>query len=323
MRALVSFLLAVIVVSWSPVAAQKYSGADGKLRVALAQQPLGPNGPSKGPDTMANGGIQKVLAQLGATVRIERAELTTEEDTEYGGWKRLGMSLGHFADIVKKNERDGYFTVGLLATCPSMPGLVAGLQRSGTTIEPLRIGMLWLDAHPDINTPETTRSGSLGGMPVAVATGRALQAMRRDATLEPPLSDRHVVMGGVRLTDPLEQRLLDDSQIEQLSVDDLRNMTPAVWAQLDRLNRISDKLYIHIDMDVLDPREVMAHGNKVPNGPSSEQLARLFEEIFKRYPKASAIGFATIPPTDEGGLSIAALNRMIAAAVRGVAARPR
>ena len=74
-------------------------------------------------------------------------------------------------------------------------------------------------------------------------------------------------------------------------------------------------------MDVLDPREVMAHGNKVPGGPSSEELAKLFEAIFARYPKASAIGFATIPPTDEGGLSIAAVNRMIAAAVRGVAAR--
>jgi hypothetical protein len=65
----------------------------------------------------------------------------------------------------------------------------------------------------------------------------------------------------------------------------------------------------------------MAHGNKVPNGPSSEQLAALFEQIFKRYPKASAIGFATIPPTDSGGLSIAALNRMIVGAVRGVQAR--
>ena len=127
--------------------------------------------------------------------------------------------------------------------------------------------MLWLDAHPDFNTPETTRSGSLGGMPVAVATGRALQVMRLDAKLDPPLSDRHVVMGGVRLTDPLEQHLLDNSMIEQLTVDDLRNMTPAVWAQLDRLDRISDKLYIHIDMDVLDPREVMAHGNKVPERP--------------------------------------------------------
>jgi arginase len=106
-------------------------------------------------------------------------------------------------------------------------------------------------------------------------------------------------MAGVRLVDPLEQHLLDQSRIEQLSVDDLRNMTPAVFAQLDRLSQISDKIYIHIDMDVLDPREVMGHGNKVPDGPSSEQLARLFEAIFRRYPKAVAIGFATLPATDE------------------------
>jgi arginase len=318
-----SILLAVaIALAVVPLAAQKkYQAADGKLRVALSKQPFSPNGLSKGPTTMAEGGIQKLLADLGTTTRIEEARLTAEEDTEYGGWKRLGMALGHFADIVTKNERDGFFTVGLLATCPSMPGLVAGLQRSGPTREPLKIGMLWLDAHPDFNTPETTRSGSLGGMPVAVATGRALQIMRLDAKLDPPLPDRHVVMAGVRLTDPLEQHLLDNSMIEQISVDDLRNMRPAIWTQLDRLNRLTDKIYVHIDMDVLDPREVMAHGNKVPNGPSSEQLARVFEEIFKRYDKASAIGFATIPPTDESGLSIAAVNRMIAAAVRGVMAR--
>jgi arginase len=270
---------------------------------------------------MANGGIQQVLAGMGAVVRVEEAALTPDEATEYGGWKRLGMALGHFADIVAKNERDGYFTVGLLATCPSMPGLVAGLQHSGPTREPIRIGMLWLDAHPDFNTPETTRSGSLGGMPVAVATGRALQRLRLDARLDPPLSDRNIVMGGVRLTDPLEQHLLDQSLIEQLSVDDLRKMTPAVFAQLDRLSSLTDKIYVHIDMDVLDPREVMGHGNKVPNGPSSEELARLFEAIFSRYPKASAIGFATIPATDEGGLSLSAVNRMIAGAIRGLKAR--
>jgi arginase len=270
---------------------------------------------------MATGGIQQILERLGAVVRVEEVKLTADEATEYGGWKKLGMALGHFSDIVAQNERDGYFVVGLLATCPSMPGLVAGLQHSGPTREPIKIGMLWLDAHPDFNTPETTRSGSLGGMPVAVATGRTLQRMRMDAHLDPPLADRHIVMGGVRLPDPLEQSLLDESFIEQLSVDDLRNMTPAVFAQLDRLSKITDKIYIHIDMDVLDPREVMGHGNKVPNGPSSEQLAKLFEAIFSRYPKASAIGFATIPSTDEGGLSIAAVNRMIEAAVRGVKMR--
>jgi hypothetical protein len=61
----------------------------------------------------------------------------------------------------------------------------------------------------------------------------------------------------------------------------------------------------------------------VPGGPSSEELATLFEELFRRYPKASAIGFATIPSPDEGGLAIAAVNRMIAAAARGVIARER
>ena len=60
-----------------------------------------------------------------------KAQLTPLEETEYGGWKKLGLSLGHFADIVTKNERDGFFTVGLLATCPSMPGLVAGLAALG------------------------------------------------------------------------------------------------------------------------------------------------------------------------------------------------
>jgi arginase len=308
-------------VSTRAATAQRYTDASGHLRVALVKQPFLPNGTSVGPTTMADGGIQAILTRAGATVRVAEVGLTSEEDTEYGGWKRLSMALGHFADIVAQNEREGWFTVGLEATCPSMPGLVGGLQHSGSTRDAIEVGMLWLDAHPDFNTPETTRSGSLGGMPVAVATGRALSRMRVEAKLDPPLADANVVMGGVRLTDPLEQELLDQSKIAQLSVDDLRNMTPAVFAQLDRLSRLVDKIYVHIDMDVLDPREVMGHQNKVPHGPSSEQLARLFEAIFARYPKAVAIGFATIPSTDDGGLSLAAVNRMIEGAVRGVVTR--
>jgi arginase len=321
MRTLAGVLVLFVVGSQPGLAQTRYTDAEGHLRVALAKQPFVPDGTSQGPNTMANGGIQETLAKMGAIVRVDEARLTAVEDTEYGGWKRLGWALGHFAEIVERNERDGYFTVGLLGTCPSMPGLVAGLQHSGPGGKPLRIGMLWLDAHPDFNTPETTRSGSLGGMPVAVATGRALPRMRLDAHLDPPLADRDVVMGGVRLTDPLEQELLDRSRIEHVSVDDLRNATPAVFAQLDRLSRNVDKIYVHIDMDVLDPREVMGHVNKVPNGPSSEELARLFEQIFSRYSKASAIGFATIPDRDDGGLSLAAVNRMIEGAVRGLKIR--
>ena len=57
----------------------------------------------------------------------------------------------------------------------------------------------------------------------------------------------------------------------------------------------------------------------MPGGPTSQELADLFEKIFARYPKASAIGFATIPSPDEGGL--AAVNRMAMAALRGVKSR--
>jgi arginase len=292
------------------------------LSVALVKQPFIPNGTSAGPQTMASGGIQAELAKLGVAVRVNEVSLTTEQEPEYGGWKRLGYALGHLGRTVAENEREGFLNVGLLGTCPSLPGMLAGLQRSGPTGAPLRIGLLWLDAHPDFNTPETTRSGSLGGMPVAVATGRCLARMRLDAGLDPPLADENVVMAGVRLTDPLEQDLLNTSRIQQLSVADIRTLSPAVTQQLDRLSRETDKIYVHIDMDVLDPAEVFEHQNKVPGGPSSEELARLFEMIFRNYPKAKAIGFATIPARDEKGLGIAALNRMIMGAVRGRLARP-
>jgi arginase len=299
----------------------QFRDAGGQLRVALVKQPFVPNGTSVGPTTMAEGGIQPALKALGATVRVNEIKLTADQEPEYGGWKRLGFALGHLGRAVAANLRDGYFNVGLLGTCPSMPGMVAGLQHSGPAGKPLRVGMLWLDAHPDFNTPETTRSGSLGGMPVAVATGRCLRGMRLDAGLDPPLADEHVVMGGVRLTDPLEQELLDKSRIRQLAVADLRTLSPAVTRELDRLSGITDTIYVHIDMDVLDPREVEGHQNKVPGGPSSDELAKLFELIFSRYSKASAISFATIPARDDGGLSIAAVNRMCLGAVRGLAAR--
>src|SRR5256885_6787373 len=203
---------AALILSARSVDAQRYTDASGRLRVALVKQPFLPNGTSPGPTTMADGGIQAILSRAGATVRVAEVGLTPEEDTEYGGWKRLSMALGHFADIVAQNERDGWFTVGLEATCPSMPGLVGGLQHSGATRDPIKIGMLWLDAHPDFNTPETTRSGSLGGMPVAVATGRALSRMRLEAGLDPPPAHRGILMGGGRLTHPPQPSPLGPSR---------------------------------------------------------------------------------------------------------------
>ena len=124
----------------APPEPTQFRDAAGQLRVALVKQPFVPNGTSAGPTTMAEGGIQPALKASGATVRVSEIELTPEQEPEYGGWKRLGFALGHLGRPVAANVRDGYFNVGLLGTCPSMPGMVAGLQHSGTASKPRRDG---------------------------------------------------------------------------------------------------------------------------------------------------------------------------------------
>lgn len=201
------------------------------------------------------------------------------------GLETTRYASGRLADLVSQNETDGYFACGLMA----------GLQRSGPPLEPLRVGMLWLDEHANCHTPETTRSGSFGGIPVGVATGARFSgcnSMR--SSIRRPLTVKW--RWGGRLTNPFEQRLLDESMIEQLTVEDLRTASPAVFHQFDRLNAISDRLDVQIDMHALDPREVIGPGSNVPGGPSSEEPARLFEAVF-RYPKACAIGFAISRPS--------------------------
>lgn len=95
MQRLIALVLAALLLGPPLIHAQRYTGSDGRLRVALVKQPFSPTGTSAGPNTMANGGIQQVLAGMGAVVRVSEAALTADEATEYGGWKRLGMALGH------------------------------------------------------------------------------------------------------------------------------------------------------------------------------------------------------------------------------------
>ena len=132
---------------------------------------------------MANGGIQKALSDLGATVRLQEAALTVDENTEYGGWKRLGMALGHFSDLVAANERDGYFTVGLLTTCPSMPGLVAEIDRAQIIRGKYDLDVVGHYARPDIFQLHVDERAK---QPVTTQSGEAAP------TFEEPQPDRYV-----------------------------------------------------------------------------------------------------------------------------------
>src|SRR5258705_8162336 len=121
MRTLAAPALAVALLLPSLTHAQRYTGADGKLRVSLAQQPFSPNGTSVGPRTMAQGGIQQILSGLGATIRVQEAALTADENTEYGGRKRPRLGRGHFSGLLSISEKGGAFPPAAPSTLPPIP----------------------------------------------------------------------------------------------------------------------------------------------------------------------------------------------------------
>ena len=278
---------------------------------------------SDSPDYLEKGSLAKQLADLGWRVRpVSTVALTPEEQKAYGEWNRLGLANGHLAQIVAADLKDGRFPVGLLANCSALMGMLGGLQHAGPTEAPLRVGLVFIDAHGDFNTPETTLSGMLGGMPVAISAGLGLQRLRVKSGLDPALPDRHIVLAAARDLDPLEKELLDRSAVERLSVEDIKTRSAAIDRQMDRLSGLADLIYVHVDMDVLDPPEVRGHPLTVPNGPTSAELAAALTQMF-RHPKAAAFGVASTPSGDhdQDGRSRQAAYNLIRGALEGVKQR--
>lgn len=296
-------------------------------KVALIKMPYvgerNTNEQSGGPDYLEQGGIQERLVERGCRAKpVSTVALPPEDRKAYGEWNRLALANGVLGKQVAELRRAGYLPIGLLANCSALPGMLAGLQHSGSSSRPLRVGLVFIDAHADYNTPETTLSGMLGGMPVALSAGLCLLNMRLKAGLDPAVPQRHIVEACVRDTDPLEQELLQRSEIQQLSVDDIRRHSDKLHNQMKRLSDITDVIYVHIDMDVLDPREVQGHPLAVPGGPSSSELAAAITEMF-RYEKAAALGVASTPYGDHDamGVSRKAAFKLILAAVEGLERR--
>lgn len=278
---------------------------------------------SDNPEYLYRHGVTDSIRAMGFSLVPDRTvRLTEVDERDYGEWHRMGLANGHLADMVAGNWREGTLTIGLLGNCTSVIGVLAGLQHSGPDGELRDVGLVFIDAHGDFNTPETTLSGMLGGMPVAVSAGLGLHNLRRESGLDPALPTRHIVMGAVRDLDPLERDLVESSQIQHLTTDDLRHRPEAVRAQIERLAEITDVIYVHIDMDVLAPEEVPGHPLTVPDGPTSLELGAALTEMFS-HEKVGALGIASTPANerDPDGVSLRAAYNLIDGALEGVRRR--
>lgn len=278
---------------------------------------------STNPDYIHAAGLERLIGEWGGELvrPVQDTRLTAAQERQYGEWNRMALANANFAASVREESADDLITIGLEANCNDLLGMLAGLKYDADG-NARRVGLVFIDAHGDFNTPETTLSGMLGGMPVAVAAGHALHNIRKTAGLADPLPMSHIVWGGVRDLDPLEADRFTEYEARQFSVQDIRELSANLKQQIDELADRVDAIYVHIDMDVLDPAEVPGHDLAVSDGPSSKDLAAAIALMFEN-PKTVALGIASTPAfnLDPDGVSRQAALNLIEGAIRGAEAR--
>jgi arginase len=177
--------------------------------------------------------------------------------------ERMVSVYAPLAEWVRQTVAAGDRPVSIAGDCCSSLGVLAGLQAAG--VYPF---LIWFDAHGDFNTPETSPSGFLGGMPLAMLVGRGDQRLVRGLGLQLQPEDR-VILSDARDLDTLEAEALRSSRVRHLAFvqDLLRNPLP------------EGPLYVHFDTDVVTPAEVPAQNYVATGGPSSRDVETVFRAL--------------------------------------------
>ncbi len=195
------------------------------------------------------------LADLGA--EILRPALPGEQRARLAALHRsLAAAV---AAALARAERP----VSLAGDCCSAIAVAAGLERAG-----VRPTLIWLDAHGDFNTWETSPSGFIGGMPLAMLCGLGEQTLVEAVGLQ-PFDPATVLLVDARDLDPGERELVESTRVRRL---------PRVGALLER-PLPAGPLWVHWDVDVLDPRDAPAVDYPVPGGATAAELGVVFDRL--------------------------------------------
>ncbi len=190
-------------------------------------------------------------------------------------------------DAVAEAVGQGSRPVSVAGDCCTTLAVLAGLQQAGVAPS-----LIWFDAHGDFNTWETTPSGFLGGMPLAMAVGRGEQTMVEGVGLT-PLTEERVILTDARDLDPGEREAVEGSAVTHV---------PWVEGLLER-ELPAGPLYVHFDVDVLDPEEAPAMNYPAPDGPPAETLRRVFRRVEESGRVAAVSLSSWAPELDEDGRS--------------------
>jgi arginase len=159
-----------------------------------------------------------------------------------------------------------------------------------------QIGVIWVDAHTDMNTPETSPSGNIHGMPVAVLLGDGPEALARVGGKDIKLSPAQIAMIGVRSVDAIEAQRVRKSGIDVYTMREIDEQGIAAVARqvLSRFDHL-DRIHVSFDLDSLDPRHAPGVGTPVIGGLTYRE-AHLLMEIFADSGKVKSMDLVEINP---------------------------
>lgn len=200
-------------------------------------------------------------------------------------------------DVVTEALEDGCLPVVLGGDHSIAMGSVAAVSRHYRA-QDQKIGLLWIDAHADMNLPETSPSGNIHGMPLAHLLGRGIPALRRLAGPKPAVDASNVALIGIRSVDKNEREIVREMGVRVYTMTEIdeRGMATCVREALQIVNNDTAGFHLSFDLDGVDPRSAPGVGTAVPGGLTYRE-AHLICEACARTSRLLGLDMVELNPT--------------------------
>ena len=239
----------------------------------------GRRGVDMGPSAIRYAGLEARLAEIGCTtvdrgnVEAAIAEAVPVGNERVRFLREIAETTGQIADLVQRAVVEEHVPLVLGGDHSVALGTLAGLARVHGTG-----GVLWIDAHGDLNRPETSPTGNVHGMVLAAALGLAGEEFA-DGVWGFPAVER-AALAGVRQLDPGERRLLQELDVRVFTMSDIDRIG-VEQSILQALEHVAGAGFVHVslDMDALDPEIAPGVDTTVPGGPTYREAQLCMEMI--------------------------------------------
>lgn len=243
-------------------------------------------GVDMGPSAVRVANLNERLQQLGYEVRdagnigVRNPEMMQVGDRKLKYLPEIADACQKLADEVLASLEGGAIPIVLGGDHSIAIGSVAGLAAYHRRREQ-RVGVIWFDAHGDMNTPETSPSGNIHGMPFSAILGHGAKELTHLCDFAPKVYPDDCVLIGARSVDPEEAVALKASGIRVVTMRELdeRGMSAVMDEAMWLASRRTAGFHVTMDMDFVDPDFAPGVGTPVPGGPTYRESHLAMEKI--------------------------------------------